>query len=342
MACTYLLVIVAFFMAFIALCYANVPHFVLPVHTDVQQSGQKLQQAFQDAVMLARVAAVTFDPCEEVFLRYFTAEEADFVKHAFRTMANIPLDQVIDEKTIFGFLANPTAAQNLPPKFADLDIAWDDHPDVPEMDRLCGHVSESGSMLDAYTYLDVDELEISDQASQIALVSLCEELFQFPSLQEIEDPPYVPWARDGQGRPLPGFTCDGLGATDSDWMASPGATLLHELMHWSYLLEDMPGFSELIDKDEAGLPQIRDHSDLSSDPPDGMGAFHAKLLKDRGPFAAIQNADNYRWYTLSKYWSWKCGRGFAEAMSDQDVYKRGPKVVLGEPEAAGEQTGGQW
>lgn len=326
-------------MAFAAFCSANLPQFVVPYHTSVQQPGQKLQQAFRDAVMLARVAAATFDPCEELFLRYFTAEEADFVKQAFRTLANIAPDQVIAEQSIRALLSGSRAVGNLQPRFANLDIALGDHPDVPEVDKLCGRVLESGFMLDAYTYLDVDEFDMSDGASEMNMISLCEEVFEFPSLPEIEDPPNQPWARDAWGKPLPGFTCNGLGDTDSDWMASPGATLLHELMHWSYLLKDTPGFSDLIDKDEAGLPQVRDFSQPQSHPPDGMGAFHARLLKDFGPYVAIQNADNYRWYALSKYWSWKCKRGFGPARSDEDVYKRGPRVVMGRPEFAVEQTG---
>ncbi|KAL2437169.1 hypothetical protein ABEF95_016665 [Exophiala dermatitidis] len=329
-----------FFMSFMTLGSANLPQFVVPLHPSVHDPGPKLHQAFKDSIMLARVAAVTFDPCEEVFLRYFTAEEADFVKHAFRTLANIALDVMINEETgIGGLLEAPTSAEALQPKFANLDVALGDHPDIPAADRLCGHLSEDGFLLDAYTYLDVDEFELSDEASEVDMISLCEQLFQFPSLGEIELPPNEPWARDAQGNPLPGFTCDGLGETDSDWMVSPGATLLHELMHWSHLFRDIPGFSGLIHPDEAGLPQIRDFSQPNSIPPDGMGAFHASLLKDLGPYTAIQNADSYRWYALSKYWSWKCKRGFAAPASDMDVYKRGPRMSAPQPEVA---AAGEW
>ncbi|EHY54310.1 hypothetical protein HRR81_004650 [Exophiala dermatitidis] len=341
--CRRLQLLLVFFMSFMTLSSANLPQLVVPLHTSLQDPGPKLQQAFKDSVMLARVVALTFDPCEEVFLRYFTAEEADFVKHAFRTLANVPLDVMINEETdIGGLLGAPTSPGTLQPKFANLDIALGDHPDIPAADRLYGHLSEDGLLFDAYTYLDVDEFELSDEASQVDMISLCEQLFQFPSLDEIEHPPNEPWARDAQGNPLPGFTCNGLGNTDSDWMVSPGATLLHELMHWSYLFKDIPGFSGLIRQDEAGLPQIRDFSQPNSNPPDGMGAYHARLLRDLGPYTAIQNADSYRWYALSKYWTWKCKRGFAAATSDLDVYKRGPRTSASQPEmaAAGEEASG--
>lgn len=46
-------------------CIASQPNFLWPENT-IQERQDALQQAFKDAVLLARVVAVTFDSCEEV------------------------------------------------------------------------------------------------------------------------------------------------------------------------------------------------------------------------------------------------------------------------------------
>lgn len=42
--------------------------------------GLQLRQGFKDALIMAAVTALTFNPCEEVFLRYFGPGDADFVR----------------------------------------------------------------------------------------------------------------------------------------------------------------------------------------------------------------------------------------------------------------------
>lgn len=46
-------------------CIANQPEFIWPDGT-IEERQQAIQQAFRDAVILARVIAATFNPCENV------------------------------------------------------------------------------------------------------------------------------------------------------------------------------------------------------------------------------------------------------------------------------------
>lgn len=319
----------------ITLCDASIPQFIpASANTQVANANAKLRVAFGDAILLARVAAVTFNPCDKVFLRYFRPEEADFVRHVFMEIANIRASN-IDPRNVETILSAPSVAYELHEKFENLEIALGDHPEVEEEERLCGRIlTASGFGVYSYTTLDFDELDIDEDGGKYAWQSLCEEAFDFPFLWDIEL-----LATDPSGHMIPGHTCSGLGERDSDYMESPGGILLHELMHWTYLLETIDRFSELIKPDEGGFHQIRDYSSPTGVPPNGLGAFHAMQLKDHGPYAGIQNADNFKWYALSKYWSWRCGRAFGPALSDADVYKRGPKGGEAEPEFQGHAGG---
>ncbi|EXJ90668.1 hypothetical protein A1O1_03772 [Capronia coronata CBS 617.96] len=231
------------------LCNASLPEFSIAEDVTLEQADQKLQESFMDALILARVTATTFSACDASFLRYFRALEATFVQDVFETIANFPLDHQIDEETVIEILSSASVASELQPKFAKLEIAIGNHPALPEEKNLCGTQSEGGTVF-AFTYLDPSAL------GDVALISLCEETFQYPSLQEIENPP--DHVRDAEGRPLPGYTCDGLGDHDTDWMSSPGGVLLHELLHWIYLLEDIPNYHDLIEMNEMGDHQIGD------------------------------------------------------------------------------------
>jgi len=314
---------------FCTLGNASLPHFVPATGSNrVPHANSKLRVAFADAILLARVAATTFSPCDEVFLRYFRPEEADFVKHVFMEVANIQAEH-IDAQNVESILSTSAVAYELHEKFSNLEIALGDHPEVEEEERLCGRiVTASGFGVYSYTTLDFDELDPdAGNLGQHSWQSLCEEAFDFPFLWEVEL-----LATDLSGHVLPGHTCAGLGDRDSDFMDSPGGILLHELMHWTYLLQTVDGFSSLIEPDEGGFRQIRDYSDPNGAPVNGLGASNAMQLKNRGQYAAIQNADNFKWYALSKYWSWRCGRAFGPALSDEDVYKRGPKGREADPE----------
>jgi hypothetical protein len=41
-----------------------------------------------------------------------------------------------------------------------------------------------------------------------------------------------------------------------------------------------------------------------------------------GTVAAINNAENYVWYALTKFWSAKCGREFGPAVDEDDDWTR--------------------
>jgi len=48
----------------------------------------------------------------------------------------------------------------------------------------------------------------------------------------------------------------------------------------------------------------------SNNPPDGYGPANAAQLVINNQGDSVQNADNYRWYVVSKYWQWICKRQF--------------------------------
>lgn len=318
----------SYLFVLVALCNASIPQFIpASLNTPIANANAKLRVAFGDAILLARVAAVTFDPCDEIFLRYFRPEEAEFVKNLFLEIANIRASK-IDVHNIESILSSPSVIFQLHDKFENLEIALGDHPEVEPQDRICGRIlTDTGFGVYAYTTLDIDDFDIDAEGGRYSWQSICEESFDFPFLWDIEL-----IATDPSGHVLPGHTCAGLGDRDSDFMDSPGGIILHELTHWSYLLETVPGFSELIEGDEGGFHQIKDYSNPGGTPPNGLGAFHAMQLKDVRPYAAIQNADNFKWYALSKYWAWRCGRVFGPSLSDADVYKRGPKGAEADPQ----------
>ncbi len=140
-----------------------------------------------------------------------------------------------------------------------------------------------------------------------ALISICSIAFSFPSLGQILDP----------GKAGPG--CAGLGTVDSGWMTPLGGHILHELIHWRFLVYDGPEFDQLI-VEQQGVPDgeniISDYDSESSpefEPPDGYGPYHTRQLRAHDNGDAVNNVDNYRWYAQSMYWKWKCGRYFGPA-----------------------------
>ncbi|KAK4945581.1 hypothetical protein LTR10_015200 [Elasticomyces elasticus] len=302
---------------------AALPQFIIAEGTTVQAPQQALQLAFKDAITLARIAGSLFDPCEAVYLRFFRAIDAVFVKQVFQTVANIPLDAQLDADTVIEILSSAAVADNLQPKFESLELALGNNPSLPSSKQDCGKQVDGGEVF-AFSYVDPGAL------GPAALVSLCDQTFEFPTLQEIEDPPAR--YRDGEGNPLPGFTCDGLGDHDTDWMQTPGVVLLHELMHWTYLLEDIPNYEDLIDENEDGFPQIVDFA--GPDPVDGYGPYNTMRLRQVKAAETIQNADSYVWYAQSKYWSWKCGKTFGPSVEPADDEKRlGIRAIQVQPES---------
>lgn len=216
----------------------------------------------------------------------------------FKTIANIPLTTKLDDTTVLEILSS-VPVNDMATLFDHLEISVGNHPDLPETKQHCGK-SENGMTPVAFIFL-------SQALGDWAWVSLCEDAWQYPSLDEIYDPHD---ARKGS----PGWGCDGLGDHDSELMTTIGGLLLHEIMHWSGLLENVPNFDDLIQEGEIGFPQIGDFP--GPNPPDGYGSFNAKQLK------SVENADNYRCYAESKFWQWKCGRAFKESMDSADDQAR--------------------
>ncbi|KAI1623127.1 hypothetical protein EDD37DRAFT_682610 [Exophiala viscosa] len=304
-------------------CQAVLPEFIIAEGTKVQEPQQALQQSFKDAITLARVAGSLLDPCEGVYLRFFCAIDAVFVKQVFQTIANIPLNSEIDGNTVVEILSSAAVAENLQPKFSSLELALGNNPSLPASKQVCGKQVDGGQIF-AFSYIDPGAL------GPVALVSLCDPTFGFPTLVEIEDPSAD--HRDADGDPLLGYTCDGLGDHDTDWMQTPGGVLLHELMHWTYLLEDIPNYEDLIDENEDGFPQIADFA--GPNPGDGYGPYNTMRLRQVKAAETIQNADSYVWYAQSKYWSWKCGRTFGPSVDPSDDEKRlGVRAIQAQPES---------
>ncbi len=96
---------------------------------------------------------------------------------------------------------------------------------------------------------------------------------------------------------IPGLGCDAMGNTETNYMWTPGTTVLHELLHWSHLLEDVPDWSMNIRKHPTlpGESRIDDYEaskrpDITIDNPEsGYGAFRAQQVRR----LADDEADGY-------------------------------------------------
>jgi hypothetical protein len=104
---------------------------------------------------------------------------------------------------------------------------------------------------------------------------------------------------------------------------------LHELIHWRTLVEKAQDFYSIIRR-QLNLDHIIDYK-LPTDspfagPPQGIGPLWAHELVAHQNGDAVANADNYRWYVLSKYWQLTCpekngGQGWGTAV---DQLRPGP------------------
>jgi len=289
-------------------CAASWPKFYVPPGGDAERLVD-LQTAFKDALREARVVAATFSPCEDSFLRYFQKDHQSFVRNLFRTIANIPLDADIRQDNVQQYL-NPSNP-DLNPDFDDLIISFGDNPGLTSAEL------SFASCRSTYAHLNT-------RSDGTALMSLCPELFEYPSLDTIENPP--PRLRDPPpaNTPFIGYTCDRLGDHDTDWMLSPGGVVLHEFMHWTHLFRNVPDFYTWIP--DGFIKDFR-----GPNPANGYGTFNAEQLlffstkwnpKNFRQNEVLQNADNYAVYAHSKYWSFVCGRTFSEAKDRADNQRR--------------------
>ena len=198
-------------------------------------------------------------------------------------------------------------------KYTDLSISAGDHAELDDDEKDCPDINSDHKWA-AYT---VQFGELGDRA----LMSICDYGLHLPSLDEIRDP-----ARVGPG-------CAGLGDHDSGLMTSLGGQILHELIHWRYLLKDVADFDDVVEQHEDtddGENIIIDFEGGESSfmtPDDGYGPVNAHLLVAHGVGDAVNNTDNYRWFAQSKYWAFMCGRCFGPALdnvADGDSARRPP------------------
>ncbi|EXJ56961.1 hypothetical protein A1O7_07305 [Cladophialophora yegresii CBS 114405] len=280
-------------------------------------------ESWKEAIVLARAAALTFQgPCDPVYQRYFedggtsgpSSPPASLVRRIFQRIANIPLDAQYNAQDIQSLLSNQDIL-GLSPRFGRMTLALGTPPHTPDpWKNYCANRGISGAFLFGENRAD-------------ATVVVCGAVLEYPLAAEILAVP--PWARNVDGTPHAGYGCRGLGDRDTEFMIFPGAFILHELIHWSWLLQDLPQWQDFIAVLPAfGLRQIGDFA--GTDPVSGYGAYNAKRLKERalgnpadfGSYPTLNNADSYMWYALSKYWAWTCGVDFGPARDEYDDFLR--------------------
>ena len=213
----------------------------------------------------------------------------------FDEIANFPPDPMALPG---GLRAIITGEYGINPKYAQVSISAGDHRELNADERDCANI-DPGVTYAAHTN------QFGDELGDRGLISLCPIAFRFPTIAQITN-----------GSP----GCQGLGSYDSGLMTPLGGHVLHELIHWRYLVYDGPLFDEIVVEQE-GVPDgeniISDYDADSSnefEPPDGYGPYHTRLLAEHeGSSDAVNNADNYRWYAQSKFWQWRCGRSFGPA-----------------------------
>lgn len=241
---------------------------------------------------------------EQYFDRYFHPTEQEFVSDVFRTIANIALDMTLRDANgnLNPDLSTTITESGLHPLFSQLTISLGDDPIVPEDERDC----EEGG--EAYFTIATDFIGGS--------ISFCTVSFGYPSLDDILNPP-------DEWRGKPGFGCDGLLDRDTNLMLPAGGVILHEMMHWFGLFEyNVPDWDTVIALDAGGYHQVSDYEGPPGGvPEEGYGPYDAPLLKNlpQSPFSpTVNNADNYVYYAVSKYWSIKCNKQFTPATSEGD------------------------
>jgi hypothetical protein len=204
--------------------HSNSPAPAISTDTSNPPNLERLSEALQDAVQNARVVAATFDSCDVVsrdllreypagytfssfqlgtdelrakeFQCYFRNDDADYLRNAFRSLANVDLNAVIAASTLVNVIAAPPLSL-LSPRLARTLLIHDD------LWSRCG--GNPGS--NAYIVPSIDFTQ--------AIIYICDSFFVWPSIEEIANPARKPWARDAASNPFLGYSCNGLGFSDS-------------------------------------------------------------------------------------------------------------------------------
>ncbi|KIW65490.1 hypothetical protein PV04_07747 [Phialophora macrospora] len=297
-------------------------------------SVARFRASWKEAIMLARAAALT-----------------DLVRRIFQRIANIPLDAQYTPAEVAAQVFADPGVLGMSPRFARLTVALGTPPTTPpDLANFCA----GGGVPRAVTF---------GQAGEDATVVLCEPVLTwYPLAAEIANPPA--WIRQPDGSVRPGFGCEGLG--DHAYPPAPPPSSLDPTlspplfngeeklksrwqMHWLWLLQDIPQWTDLInDPPPSWVLGIRSIVDfVGVDPPNGYGAYSAKRLKDlalsrpgaNGRYPTLNNADNYMWYALSKYWSWVCRKDFGpepNPFEDELRQQQGNLPVVQPPPVGGD------
>lgn len=140
-------------------------------------------------------------------------------------------------------------------------------------------------------------------------------------------------------------------------MTSLGAHLLHEMLHWRYLVRDgrnQVPFDTVIKhtvyvKDEQGnqKEEERDYiddydrdvyEDKDIEPLDGYGPKNAASLVINNESDSFRNADNYRWYIVSKFWQVGFGNQFDAQYDESKGDQMIPQGAKGQVPYPGERA----
>ena len=314
---------------FVSPLSAAIPTFWVDPATS-QNTRDRFYAGWKECIRMARVAVTTWEGrCDPVYQRYFedNARGADLVIRMFKSIAGFDIDEELTPAN-FRQILTGDAFLNSAPKFSGLHVALNEPTWTPEHYKgTCAEDDGFGSFI-----LRPDRED--------ATVVLCPSTVQYPLISEVLAPPAS--ANDAQGNLLPGYGCNNLLDRDTEYMReyfrqpvsghpdfhcppffrysssrltiaeTIGGYFLHELIHWSYLFDDIrPEWELLI----VPAPGHEDDVYLISDyeppavnppagsPPDGYGPYRTALLKqngvmnpdERNPFPALNNADNYMW-----------------------------------------------
>ncbi|KIW63337.1 hypothetical protein PV04_10191 [Phialophora macrospora] len=279
-----------------------------------------MRQGFQDAITLARVVVLSGTDCDP-------PQDFEFVQALFGKIANIDPPKNPNPADTIALLPTFDMESSLSSFWSNLMITFGDYPRMPADLRTPTSSKCVGIIPNGYLYYDAKAPRPDNWDFQGACyMTLCPqaEVFNFRlDLAGTENPP--DWARDDKGNPQPGWGCSGLGDTDSGYMKVIGSTVLHEMFHCLDIFAGVANYDKFIyDGRHYGFnDQIHKIIDYPTEDR-AYGPWRAANLNqqppdpDTGMSQSIQNADNYVWYALSKYWSWKCGRPFGPANADID------------------------
>lgn len=282
---------------------------------DVTATGARIQEAWLDMWHLAAVACVTLDEEEDVYERYFEPGESEMVqRRSCFPDCFFEFDCLILRSEIF---CNIAGIEN-PEKCDITTMNPITNVHMQDLTIVAGLAtpneipsSEQPDLINPDLELFATTFQDRGPGDTKAFTQLYKRAFDYPSLKDI----------------LTKRTCDGLGPYDSGLMTSLGAHLLHEMVHWRLLVRDVnneerfdavithtvllpdPDDSDKLEEEERDY--IDDYNkdeyeDPDIDPVTGYGPANAHELVINGNDVSFRNADNYRWYAVSKYWSWKC------------------------------------